>query len=42
MEGCILDCSEYKQAKEYVITTKRIDEYVGIEYNQGRYIRSTI
>ena len=42
MEGYILDCSEYKQDDNYVTTTNRIAEYMGAEYNQGVYIRSTI
>jgi hypothetical protein len=38
----IFDCSDYKQADNYVTTLKRISEYVGSEYKHGGDIRSSL
>ena len=42
LEGYTLNCSDYKQAENYVSTIKRIAEYVGAEYKYGSDIRSTL
>ena len=42
MEGYIIYCSDYKKSNKYVTMTKRIPEYEGAEYKQGRDIRSTV
>jgi hypothetical protein len=42
LQGCIFDCSDYKQADTFVTTPKRISEYVGAEYKHGGDIRSSI
>ena len=42
LQGCIFDCSDYKQADTFVTTLKRISEYVGSEYKHGGDIRSSI
>ena len=38
----IFDCSDYRQADQYVNTAKRISEYVGAEYRNGGDIRSSV
>ena len=42
MEVYIIYYSYYKQTGNYVKTIKLIDEYLGSEYKQDRYIISTI
>jgi hypothetical protein len=42
LQGCIFDCSDYKQADTFVTTLKRISEYVGAEYKHGGDIQSSI
>ena len=42
LQGAIFDCSDYKQADNFVSTLKRISEYVGAEYKHGGDIRSSI
>jgi hypothetical protein len=42
LQGCIFDCSDYKQADTFVRTLKRISEYVGAEYKHGGDIQSSI
>jgi hypothetical protein len=42
LAGYIFDCSDYKQADNYVTTVKRISEYIGSEYKHGGDIRSSI
>ena len=42
MEWYIIYCSDYKKFNKYVTMTKRIPEFEGAEYKQGRDIRSTV
>ena len=42
LHGAIFDCSDYKQADNFVSSLKRISEYVGSEYKHGGDIRSSI
>ena len=42
LQGHIFDCSDNKQADNYVRSVKRISEYVGSEYKSGGDIRSSI
>ena len=42
LSGHVFDCSDYKQADNYVTTLKRISEYVGSEYKHGGDIRSSL
>ena len=42
LQGNIFDCSNYKQAENFVTTLKRISEYVGAEYKHGGDIRASI
>ena len=42
LHGAIFDCSDYKQADNFVSSLKRISEYVGSEYQHGGDIRSSI
>ena len=42
LEGYTFDCSEYKQAENYVSTIKSIAEYVGAEYKYGGENHSTL
>ena len=42
LQGCVFDCSDYKQADNYVTTLKRISEHVGSTYKHGGDIRSSI
>ena len=42
LEGHIFDCSDYKQADNFVHTLKRISEFVGAECKHGGDIRSSI
>ena len=39
LEGYLFDCSNDKQADKYMVTVKRISEYVGAEYKYGGDIR---
>ena len=42
LEGYIFDCSDSKQADNFVTAKKRISEHVGTEYKYGGDIRSSI
>ena len=42
LQGYIFDCSDHKQADNFVHSKKRIAEYVGAEYKYGGDIRSSI
>jgi hypothetical protein len=42
LQGHIFDCSNYKQADNFVNTLKRISEYAGAAYKQGGDIHSSI
>ena len=33
LQGCIFDCSDYKQADTFVSTLKRVSEHIGSTYN---------
>ena len=42
LQGAIFDCSDYKQADNFVSSLKRVSEYVGAEYKHGGDIRSSL
>ena len=42
LQGYVFDCSDYKQADNYVTTLKRIGEHVGSTYKHGGDIRVSI
>ena len=42
LNGCVFDCSDYKQADNFVTTLKRISEHIGATYKHGGDIRSSI
>ena len=42
LQGSVFDCSDYKQADNFVTTLKRISEHIGATYKHGGDIRSSI
>ena len=42
LQGFLFDCSDYKQADNFVNTLKRVSEHVGAEFKHGGDIRSSI